>query len=227
MPNSSQKALPIKIVKKILAESNSRCAICFGGDITILEIHHIEPRSDGGNNEPENLLAVCPNCHTKITKGIVSVFEVFRAKYQLKNANSIHAGSGAPSNVIQFTRSVNNGIFANNLTVKTAKRTVKLNPPEGTIASDLNKRNYLKYLIDRYGEFKKADKNVGDYRYGLIYGAIKKEFKCKWDYIPVHKFKEVVEYLHKRIDNTILGKVQRKRGQRRYRTFEEFMNGLE
>ncbi|WP_226021970.1 HNH endonuclease [Halomicrobium salinisoli] len=28
-----------------------------------LEVHHIEPRSEGGPNEPKNLIVLCPNCH--------------------------------------------------------------------------------------------------------------------------------------------------------------------
>lgn len=28
-------------------------------------VHHIEPRREGGPNEPENLIVLCPNCHEK------------------------------------------------------------------------------------------------------------------------------------------------------------------
>lgn len=31
-----------------------------------LEIHHIVPLRDGGSDSPENLIALCPNCHRKL-----------------------------------------------------------------------------------------------------------------------------------------------------------------
>lgn len=208
------------MTKVIFAEADNKCAVCLGGDITILEIHHIRSRE---SNEAENLIAVCPNCHTQITKGFITEQEVINIKNRLRTARP---RSPQGSNVIQFNRSINNGLVTNNLTIKTTNKTVKLNPPNGTIASDLYKRNYIKYLIDRYAEFKKADRSITEYKYGLIYGAIKKQFGCKWDYIPTHKFSTLAEYLQKRIDNTILGKFQLKQGKKRYRIFEEFLRDL-
>jgi len=36
------------------------------------EIHHIKPRSEGGPNEYDNLIALCPTCHSKADKGGIS-----------------------------------------------------------------------------------------------------------------------------------------------------------
>lgn len=36
------------------------------------EVHHIEPRSEGGPNEYDNLIALCPTCHRKADKGGIS-----------------------------------------------------------------------------------------------------------------------------------------------------------
>ena len=194
--------------------------------MTILHIHHIQSREERGDNKPENFLAVCPNCYTKITKGFIGVHEVFRAKYALVAGMPTKTTPSTASNVIQFDKSSNHGLVANNLTIKTSKRTVKLNPPEGAIAGDLNSRNYIKYLIDRYNEFRKADRTIGEFRYPMIYGAIEKEFKCKWDLIPIHKFPDLVDYLQGRIDNTILGRNARKQLKGRYRSYDEFLEGL-
>ena len=40
------------------------CEVC---DTTAVDIHHIDPRGMGGSNskdEPENLMALCRECHT-------------------------------------------------------------------------------------------------------------------------------------------------------------------
>lgn len=36
------------------------------------EVHHIEPRSEGGPNTPSNLAVLCPNCHEKADRGAIS-----------------------------------------------------------------------------------------------------------------------------------------------------------
>jgi hypothetical protein len=39
--------------------------------VLTLEIHHLEQVSDGGSNEPTNLLPLCPNCHTLHHSGVI------------------------------------------------------------------------------------------------------------------------------------------------------------
>ena len=50
--------LPDAIRTAVLREFNHRCAIC---GIANPQIHHID--EDPNNNDPENLLPLCPNCH--------------------------------------------------------------------------------------------------------------------------------------------------------------------
>jgi hypothetical protein len=37
-----------------------------------LEVHHIVPRREGGPNEPENLIVLCPNCHENADREAIS-----------------------------------------------------------------------------------------------------------------------------------------------------------
>lgn len=44
------------------------CAICGyndDNDISLLDVHHIDENRD--NNDPDNLIVLCPNCHRKLT----------------------------------------------------------------------------------------------------------------------------------------------------------------
>lgn len=34
-----------------------------------LEVHHLHRRSDGGADDPENVIALCPNCHRRVHQG--------------------------------------------------------------------------------------------------------------------------------------------------------------
>ncbi len=57
MPKTRQP-IPRIIRDKVLKEYNHRCAIC-GGDRP--QLHHID--EDPANNDPFNLIPLCPNCH--------------------------------------------------------------------------------------------------------------------------------------------------------------------
>ena len=43
-------------------------------------IHHIEEVSEGGGNEPGNLLPLCPTCHALFTRGTISRDSIYAWK---------------------------------------------------------------------------------------------------------------------------------------------------
>lgn len=49
-------------------KSNGCCEICAFHCPAIITVHHIKPVAKGGNGNPENLIYLCPNCHTIIEK---------------------------------------------------------------------------------------------------------------------------------------------------------------
>lgn len=51
--------------------ANRKCEWC-EEPIDSHETHHIKPRSEGGPNDPENLIVLCPNCHDKADRGMLS-----------------------------------------------------------------------------------------------------------------------------------------------------------
>ena len=61
-----------RTVAKVLKRLDAGCSNC-GWNESSCDIHHIIPRSKGGNNTDENLTILCPNCHrlahtNKLTK---------------------------------------------------------------------------------------------------------------------------------------------------------------
>ena len=52
-----------------------------------LEVHHINRRSDGGADAPENVIALCPNCHRRVHEGQdgTSFNQLLRGKAQQRN----------------------------------------------------------------------------------------------------------------------------------------------
>lgn len=223
-----RKAISEMVKKRLFQETGSRCPNCQEADVAALQIHHIRPLAQGGGDDEENLIVLCSNCHSKVTAGEILENDILRLKILLmrKKIPSHNRGGG---NIINFPGGTNRGIITNKLKtnkleINSGNRRIRINPPEGSIASSLNHRNYIKYLIDRYHKFKAEEVGKGNVNYRMLYSTIKRQFGTDWSMISLDKFDYFSTYLQKRIDRTILGRKMKASNKRRYSTFEEFIN---
>lgn len=150
------------------------------------------------------------------SKGISGEVAAFaeQTRHQVNNGNF--------GNVVNFSGGSNYGYVANRIEIRNQKKQVRIEAPLGTIASSAIHRNYTKYLIDRYHDFKKAEVGKAKMNYAVFYGAIKREFGAKWDHLQLSRFEHVVSYIQKRIDQTVLGKNKKSDGKKSYSTFAEY-----
>lgn len=82
--------------------------------------------------------------------------------------------------------------------------------------------SYVDYLINKYQDFQKQDKEKeGKYKYMAIYNGIRREFGSKWQVLSEERFEAFCTYLCRRIDNTRVGRIRKKRGQKTYHSYEE------
>jgi len=107
------------------------------------------------------------------------------------------------------------------------KRKPKMEYPVGSIGADLLRRNYIRYLTERYFSYREADASFGRtavrrFSYAVLFKNIENRFKSPTYFIPLARFDELVDFLQRKIEGTILGKRNRARGQRNYETFDEF-----
>lgn len=219
-----RKNISERVKKTLRQQAENRCPLCGEGDEFTFQYHHIKPVSEGGESKEPNLILLCSNCHSRATHGQIEKSEIEKVKQSLGNRNHSYATPKSESNVINFTGR-NRGQVANKIEkieIRTENKTVKFNPPSGAIASSLAHKNYTKYLIDRYHEFKKSEIGPKNMQYAVLYASIKREFGAKWDMIPLEKFDELSAYLQGKIDKTVLGKNHKARGRRNYSTFEEY-----
>lgn len=54
-----------KTKDKLLVGTHFHCSLCLK-QVDVLEIHHIVPISKGGANTEDNLIVLCPTCHSKV-----------------------------------------------------------------------------------------------------------------------------------------------------------------
>jgi len=66
------KKVPSDVKEQLRAAANYRCVLCSEPQTQWLklEIHHIVPRSLGGSNDLDNLMPLCPNCHSKLYSNV-------------------------------------------------------------------------------------------------------------------------------------------------------------
>jgi hypothetical protein len=57
-------------VDELLARTGRRCCIC--GRLHSIQVHHIVPSEEGGSDEIDNAIPLCPNCHAAVHHGISS-----------------------------------------------------------------------------------------------------------------------------------------------------------
>ena len=54
----------MSLVNKKIITLDNKCFIC--GDTKNLQLHHIIPLSNGGDNRPTNIITLCGQCHGKV-----------------------------------------------------------------------------------------------------------------------------------------------------------------
>jgi len=78
-----RKRLPLKTVTVVLTEAGYRCAVPTCRQILALDLHHIWQVSEGGPDEPYNLIALCPTCHALYHRGTISSDAIYAYKAML------------------------------------------------------------------------------------------------------------------------------------------------
>lgn len=212
-----------KIRAELQKEINSICPFCNNTDVGHFQIHHID--ENPSNNEKGNLLLLCCNCHSKITKGDISKEEVLRKKIDLLTKPLVKTNS---PKIINFNEFVGHAITGDNpkITFNEGKKVVKKEKyPEGCIGHDTTKANYVSHLIQRFNDYKENEVGKENMVYGWFGAHLKKKYKIGTSRtiynVPIEKFEELCLYIQTRIDGTMFAKRQGKQ-HKNYSTFDEY-----
>lgn len=69
----ARKAIPVDVTIKVLHECAYKCANPRCRYPLTLDRHHLNEHSKGGSDTPDNLLALCPNCHADHHAGKIPI----------------------------------------------------------------------------------------------------------------------------------------------------------
>ena len=211
--------------KRLYQEVDNRCPFCGVGDVAVLEIHHID--GDPSNSKIGNLIVVCGNCHSNITRGEISQAAVYAMKVDLlstRKSRTNHANNTPIQSVKVKATNVSDSIIANTVNMG-PKRPLRIQYSADSIGADTIKKGYVDYLIKRYFEYRKADASYGrshPFNYPEIHRTIQSKFKAKTFFIHVSRFEELCDYIKNRVNRTIQGGRNRSHGIPNYDSFEEY-----
>lgn len=216
------------------------------------EICHIRARNEGGprfdvtQSEDErqsfdNLVLLCRR-HHKMVDAEPDVYSVealeeikrlreeemgrpeqatdaFYAKILLGDLRRIEVTNNSGNVVIDSP----GAIIAATVNVKSARKTVKIQPAAGTIGADLKASRYIQHLISRYNEFASADKSRDTkFSYGAITKNIEANFRGTWRMLAIEDFDALCAYLQQRISRTRIAKANAAKGLRAFSSFEDY-----
>src|SRR5258708_19289207 len=69
----ARRSVPVATQRLALHEAGYRCANRVCRTVLTLEIHHLDLVSEGGSDDPVNLLRLCPNCHSLHHNGSIPI----------------------------------------------------------------------------------------------------------------------------------------------------------
>lgn len=78
---AEQATIKRRMLKK---QKIAHCEYCGNKTKEILQIHHIEAISDGGSNDLNNVIILCPNCHKSAHAGIIKKEDLHKLKISPK-----------------------------------------------------------------------------------------------------------------------------------------------
>lgn len=240
----------LTVVKSLYGRSGNRCAfqncdlpLVEESDVVTGEICHIHARSVGGpryapdqtdkeRDAAANLILLCAR-HHKIVDGDPAKFTAaslyaMKSEHELRGTLDIVPEDARRAKLLLQKLTINvrgdlsASIHTQNVTINSARSTKAKPVPTGDVVGGSScHRTYLKYLIERYQEFARAQRDR-EFNYAVIYLSIRRKFKAEWDWIPLSRFGEVTHFMQVKIDGTILGRQRKKQGKSSYEDFDSY-----
>lgn len=223
----------------VLTKSKRRCALCWGIDHVVTpqkgQIAHID--GNPKNNVEDNLVWLCLP-HHDLFDARMSQSKGFRASevkhyrnelYKGLASGEIAVGDAALKASLPAIHTANAGrdVVIGNVTNvihrdKRARSSDVVIP--GTVADNAMEYNYLQYLARRFNEFRKweCDQAGQPMKWQFIHVSYQREMKFAVGRTPRHLFGAGVSYLQRRIQNSMVGRIKAKEGNRLFQTFEEY-----
>ncbi len=96
------QTIPPATRRNVLRRDHGRCVVPGCRSSKFIDVHHLRPRADGGNHDPDNLACVCGAHHAAIHDGRLIVEGSATALRFLRANGEVYGVTGSPAAVLAF-----------------------------------------------------------------------------------------------------------------------------
>lgn len=87
---NTRQSISVSTKREVLHQAGYKCGNPACRSILTIDIHHLVPIAEGGPDTPDNLLALCPNCHSLHHKDVIPVESIRAWKMLLLAMNEAY-----------------------------------------------------------------------------------------------------------------------------------------
>lgn len=96
-PGRATQEIPPRVRRAVLHRHGGRCAVPGCGHSAFVDLHHIERRADGGDHDPERLIALCGAHHKAAHVGTLVIRGTYSSGFAFEHADGVRYGDAAAS----------------------------------------------------------------------------------------------------------------------------------
>jgi len=100
------QTIPPALRRAVLLRDQHRCQVPGCNNVTWLDIHHIELRSEGGRHALENLICVCGRHHRAAHRGKISIARNEAGALRVRHADGSEYGRGVTPQALEVRAKV-------------------------------------------------------------------------------------------------------------------------
>jgi 5-methylcytosine-specific restriction endonuclease McrA len=89
----AKQSIPPALRRAVLTRDRHRCRVPGCTHATFVDVHHVEPRSEGGRNEASNLLVLCSAHHRATHRGELLIHREHEGAFTFRHADGAAYGS--------------------------------------------------------------------------------------------------------------------------------------
>jgi hypothetical protein len=105
-PERVTQSVPPAVRRRVLERDGRKCSVPGCRHSQYLDLHHVKPRAEGGNHDPEGLVTLCGVHHRAAHVGSLVVSGSYSAGFLFRHADGKHYGSAVSPETCELRQKV-------------------------------------------------------------------------------------------------------------------------
>jgi hypothetical protein len=149
-PARAKQDVPPSVRTKVRRRDNGRCVVWGCRHAVFVDVHHLNPRSEGGTHDPENLVTLCTAHHRACHDGAIVITGSPSTGLRFEHADGTPYGTLRSSAFPDVRAKVRRALRRLGFSENAAKQAVLRVPPSVGASVDLVLRTALQFATDAH-----------------------------------------------------------------------------